>query len=58
LVGAVAFLIHVFLRGIDTDGRYDNADNGDCNTYNFHDNRNPHYVLVAPFLKIYHKITP
>ena len=44
-------MIHVFLRGIDTDDRYDSADNGCSNTYDIHDNRNPHYVPVAPFLR-------
>lgn len=48
---AVAFLIHVFLRGVDTDDRHNGADDGDNNTYDIHDNCNPHYVPVAPFLR-------
>lgn len=57
-LGAVALLIIVFSRGIDTDDRHDNTDNGDCNTYKLHDNGNPHYVLKAPFLRFLIKSPP
>ena len=58
MVGAVALLIFVFFRGIDTDHGYDNADNSKYNTYNVHDKCSPHYVLKAPFLRNIIKITP
>ena len=51
-------MIIVFSRGIDTDDRHDNTDNGDCNTYKLHDNGNPHYVLKAPFLRFLIKSPP
>lgn len=50
MAGAVAFLILVFICGIDTDDCHDNAYDSYDDTYDIHDNSNPHYVRKAPFL--------